>query len=232
MATAKKEELKVLPGFSQGVRPTAVARLIVMAQPICPFSKITVELDSTGRPVPVKELREPNCQLAGGEWWKTCDEKGHDPYFTTHRWYTTEDVLENEKDDEGNETGRLIKTGERLIPHVEKRLNTAQVAAQKNINNGRGAIEAMEKKGFRRIKDFGYAEVCQMRNCQRLVSAEGSSRIYGSYCSKEHLAWFAAHVESDEGEPLDVTETRLGGYDTTRANKRRERRYREVLLGS
>lgn len=226
MATAKKEELKVLPGFSQGVKLNAAARLITMARPICPFSKITMELDSNGRPVPIKTPgREPNCQLNEEDprWWETCEARGHDPYYITHEWYTKEDIIEPD------EQGRLVKKGETLIPHKERVLNTAQVGAAININNGRGPREAIEKKGFRLLRQMGYAEVCQFRNCQKPVTPEGISRKYGQYCGKEHMSMVGAVTEE---MVIPVVETHLSGFDTTKAVKKRDRLMREVQLGS
>jgi len=225
MATAKKEELKVLPGFSQGVKPTAAARMITMARPICPNSKITMELDHNGRPVPIKRPSEPNCQLnyEDPHWWETCEAKGHDPYYTTHKWYTTEDIIEDD------DSGRLVKKGERMIPHTERVLNTAQVGAALNINNGKGPMEAIERKGFKLLRQMGYDEVCQFRNCQKPIQPEGISRKYGRYCSKEHLSLIG--IVADE-MVMPVVETHLSGFDTTKAIKKRERLMNEVLLGS
>jgi len=225
MATAKQEELKVLPGFSQGVKATASARLITMARPICPHSKITVELDSNGRPVPVKAPGEPNCQLNEDDprWWESCEARGHDPYYTTHSWYTTEDIIETD------ENGRLVKTGEQLYPHTDRRLNTAQVGAAININNGRGPREAIEKKGFKLLRQVGYAEVCQFRNCQKPVTPEGISRKYGQYCGREHMSLVGVVQEE---MVMPVIETHLSGFDTTKAIKKRERLMREVQLGA
>lgn len=221
MPPAKKPEK--LAGFSQGVRPTAAARMITMARPICPKSKITVEIDSNGRPVPIKSPGEPNCQLEGGEWWTLCEARGHDPYYTTYQWYTTEDIIETDSE------GRLVKTGEQLYPHTEKRLNTAQVGAAVNINNGRGPREAIDKKGFRLVKDFGYEEVCQFRNCQKPITPEGTSRKYGRFCGKEHLSLIGTVAEE---VTMPVVETKLAGFDTTKARKKRDRVLNEVLLGA
>ena len=223
MATAKKEELKVLPGFSQGVRPSAAVRTVKMARPICPNSKITMELDDKGKPVPIKKPGEPNCQLEGGEWWIKCEERGHDPYYITRKWYTTEDILETDSQ------GRLVKTGEQLFPHTERHLNVAQVAAAININNGKGPQEAIRLKGFKLLKQMGHIEVCQYRNCQKPVADEGISRKYGRFCSREHLSLIGAVTEE---MTLPIVETHLSGFDTTKAKKKRDRMMNEVLLGA
>lgn len=222
MPTARKEELKVLPGFSQGVRDNAATRMITLARPICPYSKITIELDSNNRPVPIKAPGPGNCQMEGGEWWVRCQEMGHDPYFTTYTWETSRPIIE--QDDEG----RMIKTGEEIIYHEEKRLNTAQVAQTLRHNNGMGVQDKMRTAGFRLLRDFGYAEVCQFRNCQKPVTPEGTSRKYGRYCSKEHLALIGAAAE----EIMLYSKQTPGGIEGSKALKKRERQLAEVLLGA
>ena len=179
-----KETLKPLPGFSQGVRVNAAQRMVKLNRPICPNSKIEMEWDVRGRPVPKDTgLDTQNCQKLADEigpgWIKVCEEKGHDPYFTTRTWYVPQDILEDEVDEQGKPTGAVIKKGERLIKHEDRFPNIAQVAVNIRINQGRGAIDKVEKHGFRLLRDAGYAEVCEFRNCQKPVSPRGTSRTYG-----------------------------------------------------
>jgi hypothetical protein len=219
----KKVALEKLPGYSIGVRENSAQRMINLARPICPFSKITMELDSNGRPARKEGISTPNCQLAGKGWWDDCADRGHDPYFTTYKWYTEEDILEPD------EQGRLVKTGVHVIPHEQRMPNVAQVAATTRINNGRGPQEAIENKGFKRLRDIGFDEVCQFRNCQKPITPEGTSRKYGLFCSKQHLALIGADYEE---VALDQPNVALSGETATKLQKRRERTLNEVLMGA
>jgi len=70
----EKKELQKLPGFSQGVRVNSSLRMLKMAAPICPNSKIEMERDRDGRLVPKEQGPDRmNCQLGGGEWWAVAD---------------------------------------------------------------------------------------------------------------------------------------------------------------
>lgn len=223
---APKEDLKKIPGFSQGVRVNAAQRMVKLNQPICPNSRIEMEWDSRGKPV--KKETSPdsqNCQLAGGRWWVDCEAKGHDPYFTTATWYVPQDILEKEVID-GKETGALLKTGERLIKHEERRPNISQVAVNIRINQGQGAVTKVRDHGFRTLKDAGYEEVCEFRNCQKPVSARGTSRTYGKYCSLEHLQLIAADQES-----IMLVQGALLPADNKRAQQKRAKQLREIVVG-
>lgn len=227
---AKKEELKQIPGFSQGVRENSAVRMVKLGRPICPHSKIEMERDSKGVPRPKYDGPNPlNCQSAGGEWWKMCEDLGHNPYFTTTKWYTTQDVIEEKKDAEGNGTGVFVKTGEDLIPHEEVRPNIAQVAISIRINSGKGAIIAVQKKGFKRLPDLGYFDVCQFRNCQKPVQRKWKSQKYGAYCSKEHLALIAADAESIA---LEYPHSEFNAEKHVQAKRRRQRQLDEALMGA
>lgn len=220
----KKEELKTIPGFTRGVQSNAALRMLKLAQPICPNSKEEMERLSDGRWVPKpKTPGKENCQRAGGQWWIDCEQRGHNPYFTTTKWYVTEDILETD------EQGRLIKKGEQLIPQEETRPNIAQVAISIRHNSGRGATKAIEKKGFKRLSDLGYFEVCQFRNCQKPVSSQVKSRNYGHYCSVEHLQLVCADVE---GELLHVPNQTVNGADYNKVVKMREKQLREAAVGA
>lgn len=182
-----------IPGFSQGVRDNAAMRRLVMNAPICPHSQKQYTKDQYGNMVP-KETGEQNCQLAGGQWWVDCEARGHDPYFTTKVHYTVEDVYETDAQ------GRDIKVGEQRIAHREIRPNLVTVPMNRRINNGKGVIDSMQKKGRRRLRDAisphspaGYIEVCQFRNCEKPVNPKYHSIPLGDYCSRGHFQLSAAN---------------------------------------
>lgn len=220
---APKQSEKI-PGFSQGVRLNAAQRMIKLNRPICPNSHVEMEWDRNGKPV-AKE-RDPNsqnCQMAGGRWWIDCEAAGHDPYFSTRKWYTTEDIIEADPEREG----RFLKTGESLIAHESRLPNLAQVAINIRINNGKGAVEAINNKGFRRLRDAGYEEVCEFRNCQKSVVKTAISRQYGSYCSKEHLQRIAADAES-----IMLIQGAILPVDSKRAAQKLAHQLREISIGT
>lgn len=221
-----KKTLENIPGFSQGVRVNAAQRMIKMNRPICPNSKITMEFDERGKPVVKETPVEQNCQLdeEGPNWWERCEARGHDPYFRTRTWYTIQDKLEETELPDG--TKALVKTGEYRIPHTAREPNLAQVAVNIRINNGRG-VEDARRKGFRRLNDAGFKDVCQFRNCQKDITKAGTSRTYGSYCSREHLQLIAADAES-----ILLTQGALLPVDATRAQKKRQKQLREIGLGA
>ena len=181
-----KETLKKIPGFSQGVRDNSSIRMVKMMQPICPYSQFEVDVTPEGRLVPRRDPspERQNCQKEGPGWWDNCVERGHDPYFRTRVWYSKKDIFETDP-----ETGEQVKTGDRTVRHEEKRPNIAQVAAHMRVNSARGPRLAYANKGFRMLAEFGYADVCQYRNCQHEVKVKNS---YGLYCSKKHAALCAA----------------------------------------
>lgn len=218
----KVEEEPVLPGFSRGVRENAAQRMIKLAVPMCPNSKIEIELAADGKWYPKdKGPSEMNCQKAYDEiglgWIKMCEELGHDPYFSTHTWYVPQDVLEPELDEDGEPTGVMFKTGEKYIKHEVRRPNVSQVAISLRINNGRGAVRAVQGKGFKRLSAIGYPEVCQYRNCQKPVTKAGSSRRYGLFCGRKHLSLCAAN---EMGVMLNQPSLDVNGPDYFEAVKR------------
>lgn len=173
MATTEK---KKLDSVNRGVRPNASQRMVTLARPICPHSQRERGADGSFQETGT------NCQLAGGQWWVDCEERGHDPYFMSRTYYQSVDVLDDE--------GFVVGTKKKPI-HV-KRLNTAQVALSRRINSGRGVQNKMEKAGFRRLSDFGYEEVCQYRNCGNPVNKKYTTPAFGAYCSYDHLTAIAA----------------------------------------
>jgi hypothetical protein len=221
------QKLEKIPGFSQGVRVNAAQRMIKLNRPICPNSKVEMEWDRNGKPIAKEKGPDTqNCQMAGGRWWEACEALGHDPYFMTRKWETKEDILEPEVKD-GKPTGRLLKTGEAIIPHESRLPNLSQVAVSTRINNGKGAIDAIGQKGFRRLRDAGYEEVCQFRNCQKSVIKSATSRQFGSYCSLEHLQLIAASEQE-----IMLTQGALLPVDSTKAAQKRAAQLREVIVGT
>lgn len=189
MSTTK--ELKQIPGFTMGVRQNSSVRMVKLASPICPYSRVELERTPDGRWIPsTKPKGETNCQLAGGKWWEECERRGHDPYYSTRVWYTTQDQWE--EDEEGNQ----ILVGQRTIRHEERRPNIIQCPIGLRYGGAQDPYyklrRSMERKGRKRLTDIGYQEVCQYRNCQRPVNPKYRSRRYGDYCSLEHLQLVAA----------------------------------------
>lgn len=219
----KKAPLKKLPGFSQGVRANAAVRMVKMAAPICPNSVHKYEKDRDGRLVPVAQAPNlQNCQLAGGEWWKDCEARGHNPYFSNRVWYTKEDVWETD------EAGESILTGTKTRRHQELVPNVVQVASDIRHNSGQGVNRAITKKGRIRLEEIGYESPCQFRNCQRPVAANAKSVPFGNYCSQEHLALVAAN----ENQIALLQITGLEGTQSTKAKMVREKQLREALAFS
>ena len=208
---------KKMPGFDLGIRDNTAVRMLKMVRPICPNSKMEMEYRD-GRWVP-KTNTDPNrqnCQLAGDEWWVACEALGHDPYHQTFTWTTTEPKFEQEPN------GDMVKVGERTVLHTDKRANFAQVAITNRMNSGQGAIIAKNKKGFRRLADFNYEEVCQFRNCQKPIDRKARSRRFGDYCSKNHLALIAAAEQ-------EILLTQLG-FDLTQGDEQKSARKRQNQL--
>ncbi len=199
MAT-KKEEMQQVPGNSRGVRTTTGLRMLKMCRPICPNSKIEMEQDTMGNWRRVEKGPDSmNCQLEGGRWWKLCEERGHDPYWTVTVWYTKRDITAPILDENGEETGELEVTKTARVPHTVRRPNLAQVAIARNINNGRGPQDAIERKGFRYLGSLGFDECCQFRNCQKVVKEKFVIDGLGRYCSQLHMALVAQTHGQDLG---------------------------------
>lgn len=213
---AKKEKL---PGFSIGVRDNAAVRMVKLARPICPNSKLKMVKDENGKWVRSEE-QLANCQLAGGKWWIDCEARGHEPYFSTQTWYEAQDVMEEV------EEGVFEVKGTRRIRHRTKRPNVAQVAVSVRVNSGRGARFKIERHGFARLATIGFDEVCQYRNCQKPISdaGKGGSR-YGDYCSAEHLALIAADAE---GILLHYPNSNLNGEEFQKVERLRAKELREA----
>lgn len=220
MATTKKE---TLPGFSMGVRANSAVRMVKLARPICPNSKLKMVKDSDGKWVP-NENQPENCQLSDDkQWWVSCEQRGHDPYWTTRVWYEPQDIVEED------ENGDQVVIGQKRVKHTIKRPNVAQVSLSIRHNSGRGAQQKMERHGFKRLADIGFEEVCQFRNCQRPIDPKYSSTNYGSYCSYEHLSLIASDVES---VMLHYPSATLNGQEYQKVQKLRAKQLREAAAGA
>lgn len=216
----KKEPLKKMPGYSQGVRVNSSVRTVKLGRPICPFSKIEMEKDENNKWVAKQGPSDPgrqNCQKGRGAWWKDCEERGHDPYHMTVVWYVTEDVY-------NEETGEL--SGSKKFRRTRKIPNFAQVAIAPHLNSGKGARNAITNKGFKRLTDMGYEEVCQYRNCQNPVSKDAMSEKYGNYCSIEELSLIAA---AQQGIMLHRPDARLNGQEEPKIVREREKQLMEAV---
>jgi len=222
---ADKKELKQIPGFSRGVQDGAAVRMLKMARPVCPNSQIPMERTADGRSWVPKDMGPTyvNCQAAKGEWWVQCEAAGHKPYERTVKWTTKEPIVEED------DKGRLVQTGEQLFYHEHVVPNIVQVAISIRINSGRGAQKAIEKKGYKRLKDIGYYEVCQFRNCQNPVSSSAKSKKYGNYCSVNHLQLICADAES---VLLHYPSQILNGTDHSNVKREREKQLREAAVGA
>lgn len=198
--------LQQIPGWSQGVRDNASIRMVKLIRPVCPHSQKEYEQTPEGR---IIERRtpgaEPNCQSRGGEWWKFCEEQGHNPYFRKRVWYSKQDVFETDA-----ATGEQVKTGERVVRHEDVMPNVKQVAAHIRINSGRGPEVRKKAYGYKTLTEMGYEEVCEFRNCQKPVKF---TSLYGDYCTKNHAALCGAdalgtnlqylNTEFQQGKEID-----------------------------
>jgi hypothetical protein len=202
-----------IPGFSQGVRTGTGVRTVKLVAPICPNSQRRRKSDGT-----FEEVGQ-NCQLAGHGWWTMCEEKGHDPYFSTTKRYETVDVT----DAEGFVTGTKKK------PIEEKRPNIVQVPVGRRYHSGQGAVNSIRNKGRKRLGEMGLEECCQFRNCQKDVNKRFVSPAFGSYCSREHLGLVAADQQGIfltqvSGDAV----TLLGGVEE-KARQKRAAEMRQAL---
>jgi hypothetical protein len=216
MVTKKKEKL---PGFSSGVRANSAVRMVKLARPICPKSKLKMVKDDEGKWTPAEE-QAVNCQLSDEpRWWKQCESLGHEPFFTTRVWYEKQDKLEE------IEPGVFEVTGQKRIRHTAKYPNIAQVAQTIRVNSAKGVQFKMERHGFKRLADLGYEEVCQFRNCQKPLSDAGKGGIYGNYCSLEHLSLIAA---DDQGMLLHYPVQSLNREEYPKVQRERAKQLREA----
>jgi hypothetical protein len=188
MPKSSKPKLKRLPGATSGVREGANVRMVKLMRPICPNSKITLKKGPDGELTPVPlAAGEVNHQKGNRRgWWEDCAEAGHEPYYTKREWPVPRPKITI------NEDGEKIQDGIVYVLNEEIRPNVAQVAIGARYNSGKSASIAIERKGFRRLGDFGYEEVCQYRNCENPVTVDTSA---GGYCSKVHAQLVAADLQ-------------------------------------
>ena len=209
--TEKTEPQKV-PGFSQGVRENAAVRTMKLVAPICPNSQIAWEDTPSGRHQKPKDPSAQNCQIEGGRWWLKCEERGHNPYFTTTVWYTKHDVVDPETN---------LVTGTERRRHEATRPNIVQVPISRRLHSGQGVVRSIERKGRRRLSEFGFEEVCQFRNCQKPIDPRARSKAFGDYCSPRHLQLIAADAQ---GEALQMVEGEALGFAPDQAERLVQRR--------
>jgi len=207
------EKLQKIPGYSQGVRANAAVRMVDLARPICPNSQRKRNSDGSWADIGA------NCQLAGGQWWVMCEEMGHDPYFSVQTYYETVDVTDDE--------GFVVGTKKKAVN--VRRPNVAQVALGRRHNSGNGVKNAIEKKGFKRLSEIGFEEVCQFRNCQNPVNPRYTSPAFGAYCSFEHLSLIAADAQEIMVPQINgVTE----GPNIEKVRQRRSKMLREATASA
>jgi hypothetical protein len=118
-------------------------------------------------------------------------------------------------------------TGTKKKPVEVTRPNIVQVPLARRMHSGNGVKNSMEKKGRRRLADFGFAEVCQLRNCQNEVQKKYTSPAFGGYCSYEHMAVVAADAQEIMIPQLNgITEgTRIG-----QVRQKRDKMLREATV--
>lgn len=215
-----KKELQKLPGFSQGVRDGAALRDIVLAQPICPNSQIRGRMVDGHYEAPEIHPGDENCQLEGFGWYEKCEARGHDPYFRTAKRYVTVDIVEADPE-----------TGEEYVVGTKKKVlefrtpNVTRVSPDIMHNSGLGVARKMKYLGYKRLRDIGFAEVCQYRACMKEPQFRAAG--YGDYCSLEHLNLVAAR---ESGEALTLTDTQMLKQGLEREiERKREKQLRETM---
>jgi hypothetical protein len=215
-----KKSLERLPGFSQGVRSTAALRDVTVGQPICPNSQIRGRMVNGNYEPPEIGPGMENCQLDGAGWWERCEERGHDPYFRTTRIYTTVDIEEVNE-----ETGEVFVTGTKRKVREVRTVNATQVSPNIMHNSGQGLSRKIRLRGYKRLEDLGFQEVCQYRACQKVPILRAAG--LGDYCGEEHLNLVAAR---EEGEYLTRTDVfgLNAGYEQ-QAERKRQKQLRETM---
>lgn len=208
-----EKELKKVPGFSQGVRVNAAMRTVKLIRPICPNSQSKRNSDGSFSYI------GQNCQLAGGQWWVACEAAGHNPYVTKTTYYETVDVYDDE--------GFVVSTKKR--PIIIERPNVVQVPLSRRMHSGNGVKNSMEKKGRRRLADFGFEEICQFRNCMNAVNKKYISPAFGSYCSFDHMSLVAADAQEIMLPQINgVTE----GPNIEKVRQRRQKMLRDATVAA
>ncbi len=203
MATAPKEKKQSLPQLQIGVRETSNIRMILLAAPRCPV---------VSDPNSDKYTGEVNCQVETANavgWWNTCENRGHDPYFSTTKRARKVPVFSTVEGEED------IITGYREKVTTTRTLNTVRVPLGTRYNSGRAVQQSIARKGRKTLTEMGYNEKCEFRNCE--LDATFRSK-YGNFCGDRHARLIGADVE---GIALAVPEKRserekdLRGIDVT-----------------
>ena len=142
-----------------------------------------------------------------------CEALGHNPYFREVPVYRTVDI------EEVGEDGEVYVVGTKRKKTTIRVVNATQVSPDIMHNSGMGLARKMRYRGYKRLKDLGFEEVCQYRGCQKPCLYR--STAYGDYCSLEHLNLVAAR---DAGEYLTLLDTQglNAGYEAKSVQKRRK----------
>lgn len=177
MPFEKKRES--LPQAQVGVSERSNIRMKKLAAPRCPVSTKTS---------PYYQADEMTCQHEMANypgWWKVCEKRGHEPYFTITRTIKKEPVLA--------EDGSGLITGYREVQHEKRKLNINQVPIGTRFASGRAEAITKGLKGRKELKEFGYNDLCEYRNCE--LDAKVKSK-YGFFCSDRHARLIGADVEA------------------------------------
>lgn len=175
MPFEKKKES--LPQLQIGVRENGNIRTKKLAAPRCPVSDpLSPYYDEYGTSCQTETAGWPG-------WWKLCEKREHEPYFTIRK----KTVEEDDVDDDGYVKG----TKKRVI--TTKKLNVVQVPIGTRFHSGRGEAISKGLKGRRDLGDFGYNEKCEYRNCELDVKLQSK---YGKFCGDRHARLIGADVES------------------------------------
>lgn len=179
MTFTKKESL---PQAQIGVSERGNIRMKKLAAPRCPIQIDKDKPNYTGD----KFSEIMTCQQEMNNypgWWRVCENRGHDPYFTVTRKIVKEEIT----DDEGVITGtkkRVVET---------KKLNINQVPIGTRFASGRAETISKGLKGRKEVSEFGYKNLCEYRNCE--LDAKVKSK-YGHFCSDRHARLIGADVEA------------------------------------
>lgn len=179
-------QLQPYPWPEGGVNENAAIRVIRMVQPMCPVDPVPelLQRDGSYKPNP-RFTGEQNCQQlykknGQGVWdVEKCISLGHDPWHTSIRKTIVDDVIDPV-------TGEVTKQRTRVF--VEKRLNVIGVTDNPRHSTGT-EVQLAIARGCRFLKEFGYEEPCQFRNCTRKQRVQTR---FGNYCSERHARLVAA----------------------------------------
>lgn len=139
----------------------------------------------------------PECQFPlRREWWKACEEAGHEPYVTRQEVEVKVPVYGEDED------GDLVLIEEKVKKKVVTHPNITQVALTRSINDGRGPERFAKEKGFRQLEEMGFAPLCQMLNCWLEATI---TTPWGEFCGRNHARLVAA---AEDGVALEVLDRR------------------------